>query len=102
MMAYTRWENPYDDTIRRLKADLHEARRAILHLMPEGMQQLLTSYYSCESRQQTYEWEQSVPKRIIEAAVVLSREQGSYFTHRAYCPLCGSGSTSPYESGFTI
>jgi len=33
---------------------------------------------------------------------VLSPEKGSYFSDRAYCPLCGDGSTSPYSNGFTV
>jgi hypothetical protein len=99
---YAEWSNPYDDIIRRLKADLYEARSAIVHLMPENTRKLLTSYFSCESRQQTYAWEQSVADEIIESAEVLPRTQGFYLSERAYCPLCGSGSTSPYESGFTI
>jgi hypothetical protein len=88
------WGNPYKDAIRRLKAELDEARSTILALMPEETQRLLESYPSCESRQQTYSWQKSVAETIIESAM-LPREQGSYFSDRAYCPLCGCG-------GFTI
>jgi hypothetical protein len=101
-VRYTDWSNPYDDIIRRLKADLYEARTAIVRLMAEDTQRLLTSYFSCESRQQTDAWEQSVADEIIESAEVLPRTQGSYLSDRAYCPLCGGGSTSPYGSGFTV
>jgi hypothetical protein len=105
MMAgfrYPEWNNPAEDAIRRLKSDLYEARTTIIELMPEDIQRLLTSYYSCESRQQTYGWAESVADEIVESAEVLPRQQGFYFSDRAYCPLCGHGSESPYESGFAV
>jgi hypothetical protein len=74
----------------------------VIYLMPENAQRLLGSYYSCESREQAHQWMYSVADEIIGSVEVLPREHSFYSSDRAYCPLCGSGSTSPYASGFTV
>lgn len=47
-------------------------------------------------------WLERVADQIIETVEPLSKEHGSYFEPRAYCPLCGDGSSSPYDRGFAI
>jgi hypothetical protein len=70
--------------------------------MPEDIQRILMSYLSCESSHEARFWDSSVADVIIDAAKILPPEQGFYFSERAYCPLCGQGSSSPYESGFSV
>ena len=93
--------NP-QETIKCLQDELYEARTTIISLMSEDAQKILESYRWCESRKETYSWQENVAERIIALAKILSPEQGSYLSERAYCPLCGEGSSSPYESGFSI
>ncbi len=94
--------NPYEQTIRGLREELYEARRAIIALMPEGVQAILQSYYSCTSRQDGYRWEGEAADSIVALAEPITPEGPSLSSHRAYCPLCGQGSTTPYESGFAL
>lgn len=96
------YEDPRDERIRRLEEELWTARRAIIDLMPDGTRRVLTSYYHCGSRSETYKWEHDAVEEIIGHAEALSREEGSYLGPRARCPLCGDESTSPYESGFSL
>ncbi|KAB0670140.1 hypothetical protein F6V30_08235 [Oryzomonas sagensis] len=92
----------YVDEIERLKNDLFEARYTILNLMPEKFERLLKGYYQVKSRQEGYAWEHDVAEQIIAEANILSKEEGSFLEDRAYCPLCGRGSNSPYDRGFAI
>ena len=101
-MRYIETANPYEEKIRRLQDELYQARYTIISLMSEGIEKILTSYYSCESREATYQWKEVAAAEIIEFAKILSPEEGSYFSERAYCPLCGNGSTTFYERGFSV
>lgn len=103
-MRDVRWT--YDDQrdvrIRTLEDQLAVARSAVLGLIPETIRSLLTSFYACDCRQDTYGWDYRVAEDVTAVASVLPRDQGSHFGERAYCPLCGHGSSSPYEFGFSL
>jgi hypothetical protein len=90
------------EAIRRLEDELYLARSTIISLMPKESQEILKSYYSCSSKEGTYGWEGSAAERITGLAEMLPAHQGSYFGTRAYCPLCGYGSSSPHENGFSV
>lgn len=62
----------------------------------------MNAYYACRSRQKLYSWEHDAVEEIIKLANILSTEERSFFSDRAYCPLCGEGSSSPYERGFSV
>ncbi len=94
--------DPYEEEIRRLRNDLYKARIAIIYLMPDDVQQLMMSYYVCESRRDAHAWLDRVTEEIMSRAKRLPPDQGSYLSDRAYCPLCKQGSSSPYESGFSL
>lgn len=96
------YEDPRDERIRRLEQDLWSARYAIVCLMPDDIQGVLTGYVLSDSRSESHAWERDAVKEIIARADVLSREEGSYFGTRARCPLCGDESSSPYQSGFSL
>jgi hypothetical protein len=74
----------------------------VLDLLPEPTQHVLKGYYSCKSRQETYRWEQDVAKNLAASATILPHDKRSFFSDRAYCPLCGVGSTGPYTEGFSV
>lgn len=101
-MARFRYPVSPEDRIRRLEADLYEARRTILDLMPEPIRDTLSGYYGCKSRQDTYAWESEAIDFVISQAKILSSQEGSYLSDRACCPLCGGETTSPYERGFSV
>jgi hypothetical protein len=43
-----------------------------------------------------------VADELIAMAEPLTREHNLYSSERAYCPLCGEGSSSPYEYGYSL
>lgn len=92
----------YQQKIRRLEDGLYLARYTIVELMPDNVQEIMKGYYSCRSRQELYRWKHEVVEQIINLANILSAEEGSYSSDRAYCPLCGQGTSSPYERGFSV
>lgn len=92
----------YGEKIRRLEDDLYFTRRTIIQLMPDNVQEIMNGYYSCRSRQELYLWEHDAVEETIKLANILSVEEGSYFSDRAYCPLCGEGTSSAYERGFSV
>lgn len=91
-----------DDMIRRLRDELYMTRMTVLSLMKNGHRKILSSYYSRETRAESYGWESEVADAFIDGATILPREGGSYFGPRAFCPLCGNGSSSPYDTGFSV
>ncbi len=100
--TYSLPPDPRDETIRHLRNELYMARVAILSLMTEEQQRLLRSYYDYRTRTESYRWESDVADKLIEGATILPRGQGSYLGPRAFCPLCGDGTTSPYETGYSV
>ena len=91
----------FEEIVKGLEDELYQARRAILSLMPEKVQETLDSYYLCEIQEETRRWEHNTEKNIIGLAELLPQKT-IYSSDRAYCPLCGEGSLSPYEEGFNI
>lgn len=98
---YPTLSNPLEERVKKLEDDLFLARRSILSLMPESLHTSLNSYYSIKSREDSYRWKDDVAQQVIEHATPLPRVS-EYFGERAMCPLCGKGSNSPYEEGFSI
>lgn len=88
--------------IKRLEESLFFAHQLVLSLIPEKYRSIMESYSSCESIDDTYSWKRRVCDEIISCAETLDVDQGSYFQPRAYCPLCGEGSSSPYDQGFAV
>jgi hypothetical protein len=104
-MSKTRYfeaDSQCEEITRRLEEDLYLARRTIIQLMPDNVQEIMNAYYSCRSRQELYRWEYDAVEEIIKLANILSAEEGSRFSDRAYCPLCGEGTSSAYERGFSV
>lgn len=105
-MAKQNLNNPYEltvakETIKRLEEYLYEAREDLINLVPYDLSNILLSYYSCVNRSQANGWRESIIDKILSHAKLLSRDEGVYFGDRAYCPLCGKGTSAPYEKGFS-
>jgi hypothetical protein len=97
------WRYGYhDERIRTLENHLYKACYAVVMLLPEPIRDIANSHYSIGSREDAHHWENALVDRIVESATTLSRDEGSYFGPRAYCPLCGSGSSGPYDRGFAL
>ncbi|HEY4212200.1 MAG TPA: hypothetical protein VGM84_12010 [Steroidobacteraceae bacterium] len=93
----------YDERIRQLENELDDARRAIIRLMPETVQEILDSYYQCTSRIEFHHWKSKVIDELVELASPLPRHT-PYDTDRALCPLCGGSAENFYQStqGFSL
>jgi hypothetical protein len=91
-----------DQKIRRLQEQLRVARQALLTLMSDDLQARFQSFYACKDRRAAVQWEHDLTNDIIDRAKPLGGEQASYFGARGYCPLCGRGSTSPFDRGFAL
>jgi hypothetical protein len=89
-----------DQRISQLEADLHHARRNVIGLMPDDIQRLLESYYSCTTRDERRAWDYRVVEQVIASAEIFV--DNDYFGQRARCPLCRDSSTSPYSEGFSV
>jgi len=99
--TYFEYINPYEEKIKDLQNELDDTRYTVISLMPEEVKKVLRSYYSCD-RKETHLWSDRTAKKIIEFAKILSPEEGSYYSERAYCPLCGDSSSSYDAVGFSI
>lgn len=87
-----------EQKIKDLEHELEMARWDIINLMPENRRKILMSFFHCESRSETYGWKEKITEELIGTAEVI----GSPFGDRAYCPLCGDGSSSGYERGYSL
>lgn len=86
--------------VERLKSKLDDARRTIIALLPEHFQQPLMSYYECQTWADYDAWKRRVVDYVVDHAKVLNQGEWSFVSSRAYCPLCGAGSSDPLRDGF--
>ena len=89
---------PEQDEIRQLKDELFFARLTIISLMPERQRRILESYSGCVTRDDTYRWENRIAEELLAMVAVIPTFSGD----RAYCPLCGEGSSSGYDEGYSL
>ena len=85
------------ETIERLKDELDAVRQDVLSLARSHVDWL--GYYECKNRGDAAEWQDSVVADAITRAEVLPDEG---FGERAYCPLCGQGSSSAHVTGYAM
>lgn len=91
-----------DETIRRLENDLWMARYSLLNTLPSAQRRLLTSYHDCETRNDTYGCLDRIAEEITSAAKSLPSRLPEWMGARALCPLCGGGSSAPFEEGYAL
>jgi hypothetical protein len=90
-----------EPTIGHLQNELDQTRWSVIHMMPFEVQMILTSYHSCETRMEARQWPDVAASKLSELAKLLPP---SIFdsSDRAYCPLCGDGSSWAYQTGFRL
>lgn len=90
--------------IEELEDELYLAYKTILELMPLHLQELLDTYGSLNSLEESMLWERSIINKVVDLAVPLETpHKVTSFSDRAYCPLCGESAHNIYpEEGFTI
>jgi hypothetical protein len=96
--AFRAPRTPDQEKIKDLETELYLARHAIINLMARQKRDILMSFYRCESRTETYAWKQTIAEKLVGTAEVISF--GS--SKRAYCPLCGDGSSSGHEPRYSL
>ncbi len=96
------YAEPVDEAIRQLEWKLRRARELILKLMPKEIQEILSSYGSCQSREESRRWQHTVVDRILLLAEELPQRGMADWERFAYCPLCGLGSESRYQTGYKL
>lgn len=102
LLAHPQVPLPSEKQIQRLEEELFDARQTIIKLMPLDKGRILRSYLDCKTRTDTHGWQEEVAYKLIDLANVLPVVPDWPNSDRAFCPLCGMGSSTPYESGFSI
>jgi hypothetical protein len=97
-VAFAPARTPDQEKIKDLENKLDLAHRAIINLMPRPKWDILMSFYDCESRDDTYGWKGRIAEKLVGTAEIIA----SGYSERAYCPLCGDGSSSGYEPGYSL
>jgi hypothetical protein len=95
------WHNSPNER-EKLEHALDSARRTILSLLPDPVQDRLRSYYELHTWQDFHLWEHEIIEHFVENAFVLPETVDSFLGPRAYCPLCGSSSSGLYDQGFSL
>jgi hypothetical protein len=90
-----------EQTIRHLQDELDQTRWSVIKMMPWEAQMILMSDHSCKTRKETHQWPNTAASKIIELAKILPPNIFDS-SDRAYCPLCGGGSSRAYETGFRL
>jgi hypothetical protein len=92
--------DPRDERIKRLEEELWDVRDDIVRLMPDNISDLLSGYYSLETRSDYYRWR----RETIDAIVGMTEpdpKASNPYEDRARCPLC-KASGDVYGSGFKL
>ncbi len=106
-MKRTRIEfvNLNEETVRQLKNELNEAKNTIIDLMPEKIQDVLRDFLNCESKEERWHWADEAAEQLVPFAKILPSDESNWYYsgERAFCPLCGCGSSSPLPPpGFAV
>lgn len=89
-----------DRKIRGLENELFLAREAIIRLMTPEAQEILTSHYQCQTKEESWRWPELAADKVV--ALCGELDEDVYFQRRAKCPLCGEGSAAPGQEGFSL
>ncbi len=85
-----------DDKINELEIDLYRAWQTILKLLPEHFSDILESSRNCQSHDEAIQWSYMIIDKLLE----LTQPFQDGAEDRAYCPLCGDGSSSSFRTGY--
>lgn len=84
-----------------LERDLWVTRQVVLELLPEEHNALLSSYKDLDATDSAALWREATIEAVTELADPLPQSR-TYIGTRAFCPLCGKGTTAQYERGYTV
>jgi hypothetical protein len=92
----------YEREIAKLREALFRARSAVIDMVPPKAEGLFGGVFSCQSRDEALKWFDHLVVKALEIADSKeARQIGDWGAGaRAFCPLCGDGSSSPYAQGF--
>lgn len=85
-----------EERLKDTEERLFHAHNALRSVLPAAIYDLLTSDHKCLTRDDVWKWHDSVIESALKMAQII-QQPGS---DRAYCPLCGGTTTSPYIQGF--
>lgn len=85
--------------IEDLQNQLFEARRTILSLMPDAIQERVHTHYDITDRNDLSRWMRDLAKLALDLA---EPRPESYLQGRANCPLCGYAGGSIYPDGYAL
>src|SRR5262245_47107015 len=88
---------PRDAEIEALRQRLFWCRRAVLAALAPEAREILDGHSKFEHAEEVWEWRKGVVDRVTGLAAPFSSGPNKA---RAYCPLCGEGTSSPYAVGF--
>lgn len=95
------WTTP-EESLRKLKSDLWQARYNLLRRAPSNVRGDLESYRQCRNRMESRGWLDRVAERILEIAQPIPDSLNGWGPPRGWCPICGDGSSGPYDTGFAL
>jgi hypothetical protein len=82
--------------------DLDSARQAIVELLPKEIRVLVKSRFQCNTRAEARAKVDDIIDAIVERSPRVEGLNTAWSGDRAWCLLCGAGSSGPYELGFAI
>lgn len=94
------WPGAREPSREDLIEERYRLRRLVLDLVPPSYKDVLTSFYRCQTPEETARWLFKSIKDILELSRPDSLDIRWIDQPRVYCPLCGSGTTALYERGY--
>jgi len=88
--------------VEKLEEGLDDARQALLSLLSDELQAIIREYRRCATWDDLHEWERRIVEHVLGEARILGQEESYSPSPRAFCPLCGGGSSAPYQRGFLV
>jgi hypothetical protein len=89
--------------IRRLKDELYMTQYALMERAPDAVtHEALTAQHFVSTFKDFAAWEQWACARFLRKAGESAVTVPELKQRRAYCPLCGGGSSAPYAEGFSL
>lgn len=86
--------------VRELQREIDNLRHTILDMLPEAQRAAFDGYYDVHTWPALSEWQRRADDILQKLAVRVEPEQ--WDGPRAFCPLCGRGSSSPYTEGYKL
>ena len=94
------WPGAREPSREDLIEERYRLRRLVLDLVPAGYKKVLTSFYRCQTPEETADWLFQAIQGILELSRPDSLDIRWIDQPRVYCPLCGRGTTALYEQRY--